>query len=55
MAFFESQQDLRDSDKEHVDFAKFHLEDLRFLYKDSTDDNKKVCNLVIISNMISAV
>ncbi|KAH9038774.1 hypothetical protein EDB85DRAFT_2141661 [Lactarius pseudohatsudake] len=41
MAFFDSHQDFRDSDEERVEFAKNHLNSLRFLYKDSGHDNKK--------------
>ena len=44
MAFFDTQPDLQNSDKERIEFAKFYLEDLRFLYKDSKDKNKKVCD-----------
>ena len=44
MAFFDTQPNLQNSDKEHIEFAKFYLEDLRFLYKDSKDKNKKVCD-----------
>lgn len=42
MAFFDSQQNLRDSDSERVEFAKYYLEDLHFLYKDFEHENKKV-------------
>ena len=45
LAFFESQHDLWDSNEKRVNFAKLYLEDLRFLYKDSSDENKKVHNL----------
>ncbi|KAH8979504.1 hypothetical protein EDB86DRAFT_2814567 [Lactarius hatsudake] len=41
MAFFDSHQDFRDSDKERMKFAKNHLNSLRFLYKDSGHDDKK--------------
>ena len=44
MAFFDAQLDLQDSDEEHVGFAKYYLEDLRFLYKYSEHENKKVCD-----------
>jgi hypothetical protein len=44
MAFFDSQTDLRNSDEERISFAKFYLKDLRFLYKDTDDENKKVCD-----------
>lgn len=42
MAFFDTQPELRDSDEERVEFAKYYLENLRFLYKDSENENKKV-------------
>ena len=42
MAFFDTQPDLRDLDEERIGFAKYYLEDLRFLYKDSSHENKKV-------------
>lgn len=45
MAFFDNQPDLRNSDEERVAFAKFYLENLRFLYKDSTNEDKKVRDL----------
>jgi hypothetical protein len=44
MAFFEMQPDLRDSDEERVEFTKYYLKNLRFLYKDSEHENKKVCD-----------
>lgn len=44
MAFFDDQPDLRNSDEERINFAKFYLENLRFLYKDSENENKKVCD-----------
>lgn len=44
MAFFDTQLDLQDSDEDRIDFAKFYLEDLRFLYKDSENGDKKVCD-----------
>ena len=43
LAFFDSQESLRDSDEERQEFAKYYLEDLRFLYKDSDSEDKKVC------------
>jgi hypothetical protein len=43
MAFFDNQPYLRDSDEERVGFAKYYLENLRFLYKDTKDEDKKVC------------
>jgi hypothetical protein len=44
MSFFNTQPDLQDSDSERVEFAKYYLEGLHFLYKDSENENKKVCN-----------
>ena len=44
MAFFDTQPSLQGSDEERIDFAKSYLEDLRFLYKDSNDVDKKVCD-----------
>ena len=43
LAFFDSQDSLRDSDEERQEFAKYYLKDLRFLYKDSDSEDKKVC------------
>jgi hypothetical protein len=42
MAFFDAQDDLRESDVERQEFAKYYLMDLRFLYKDSDHDDKRV-------------
>ena len=42
MAFFDSQPHLQDSDEERINFAQFYLKNLRFLYKDSQDEDKKV-------------
>jgi hypothetical protein len=42
LALFNSREFLRDSDKERQEFAKYYLEDLRFLYKDSDRKDKKV-------------
>jgi len=44
LAFCDSQEDLQDSDEEHVEFAKNYLKDLWFLYQDTDDDDKKVCH-----------
>ena len=44
MAFFDDQPDLQNSDEECIIFAKFYLENLRFLYKDSENENKKLCD-----------
>jgi hypothetical protein len=50
MAFFDNQSDLRDSDEERVGFAKYYLSDLRFLYKDSQHENKKVYQTLLSSS-----
>lgn len=42
MAFFDSQADMRDSDSDRQEFARCYLKDLRFLYKDSKNEDKKV-------------
>jgi hypothetical protein len=42
-SFCDSQELLRDSDLERQEFASYLLEDLRFLYKDSSRDDKTVC------------
>lgn len=44
MAFFDARKNLRNSDEERINFAKFYLENFRFLYKDPSDKNKKVCD-----------
>ena len=41
-AFFDAQPNLWDSDEECVGLAKYYLEGLCFLYKDSEHKNKKV-------------
>ena len=41
LAFFDSQEDLRDSDDERQEFCKYHLQDLCFLYRDVENPNKK--------------
>jgi hypothetical protein len=43
LAFFDAQPLLRDSDDERVAFAKYYLQDYRFLYSDSDDEDKKAC------------
>jgi hypothetical protein len=50
VTFFDNQPDLRDSDSDRQEFAKYYLKDLRFLYKNSQHDDKKVCDLKILSN-----
>jgi len=35
------QEDLHDSDEEHIESAKYYLEDLRFLYVNTDHDDKK--------------
>ena len=65
MAFFDAPKvsededniiNLKNSDEERINFAKFYLEDLRFLYKDCADEDKKVSgpehNLDKLSNNI---
>ena len=42
LVFCDSQDDLCSSDEEHVEFAKYYLEDLHFLYTDTDHDDKKV-------------
>jgi len=44
LVFCDSDDDLRDSDGERVEFAKYYLGDLRFLYRDADGDDKKVCD-----------
>jgi len=44
LMFCDSQEDLQDSDEEHMEFAKNYLKDLRFLYQDADNDDKKVCH-----------
>ena len=44
LAFCDSQEDLWNSDEEHMEFAKYFLKDLCFLYKDTDNDDKKVCD-----------
>jgi hypothetical protein len=43
LAFCDTQESLQGSDEECVKFAKYYLEDLRFLYQASEHDGKKVC------------
>lgn len=42
LAFLDSQEILRDSDEDRREFAEYYLADLRFLYKDSDHEDKKV-------------
>ena len=42
LTFFDSQDDLKDSDEERQGFAKYYLEDLRFLYKELSDPDMRV-------------
>jgi hypothetical protein len=44
LAFCDTQEILQDSDEERVEFAKYYLENLRFLYRESEHDDKKVCD-----------
>lgn len=53
LAFCDSQDDLRNSDEERMEFAKYYLKDLRFLYTDTDDDDKKVRDLNTIVVYIS--
>ena len=56
LAFCDSQEELENSDEERVKFANFWLEGLRFLYRDTNDEDKKVrhtdhpCSIVHVSN-----
>ena len=42
LAFFDSQDDLRESDTERQDYANYYLTNLRFTYKDSDREDKSV-------------
>jgi hypothetical protein len=42
LVFCDTQESLCDSDEERVEFAKYYLEDLCFLYQASEHDDKKV-------------
>jgi hypothetical protein len=42
--FCDTQESLQNSDEEHIEFAKYYLEDLCFLYQVSKHDNKNVSN-----------
>ena len=46
LAFCDSEEELANSDEERVEFAKYYLEGLRFLYRDTDGDDKKVCYAV---------
>jgi len=46
LAFFDSQENLQDSDHECQEFTTYYLEDLHFLYRNSSHDNKKVHNYI---------
>ena len=48
LAYFDSQDCLRDSDGEHQAFTKHYLDGCAFLYKDSDNEDKKVCKLGMI-------
>ena len=43
LAFGDSQPDWKDSNAEHVNFAQYYLDDLRFLSENS-EGQKEVCN-----------
>ena len=49
LAFCDSQDDLRNSDEGRMEFAKYYLKDLRFLYTDTDHNDKKVRNPKTIS------
>lgn len=49
LAFCDAQDDLHDSDKERIAFAEYYLKDLRFLYTDTDDGDKKVRDLKLLS------
>lgn len=49
LALVDTREFLRDSDEERQEFAKYWLEDLRFLYKDSDCKDKKVHKSGILS------
>jgi hypothetical protein len=53
LGFCDSHKDLKNSDEERVEFAKYYLEDYRFLYEDAEDDNQKVCNAKYLATYIS--
>ena len=54
LAFCDSQDDLCNSDEECMEFTKYYLKDLCFLYTDTDDNDKKVCDpntiVICISN-----
>ena len=48
LAFCKSNTSLAESDKERVDFAKDYLQDFRFMYQDTDDDDRAVSYSIII-------
>ena len=42
LVFCDSQDDLRNSDEKCMEFTKYYLKDLCFLYTNTDDDDKKV-------------
>jgi hypothetical protein len=42
LAFFNSQEHFQVSDEQHQIFAKYYIDDLCFLYKDSEHEDRKV-------------
>jgi len=54
LVFCDSQDNLCNSDEESMEFAKYYLKDLHFLYTGTDDDDKKVCDpntiVIYISN-----
>ena len=45
IAFFASQPDMFDTDKDRQEWAEWYLKDLRFAYKDVDGDDRKVCTV----------
>jgi hypothetical protein len=41
-AYFESQDELKDSDENRQEFTKYALDNLRFLYRKADGDNKTI-------------
>ena len=42
IAFFESQDELKDSNENHIEFATYALDKLRLLYRKADGDDKEV-------------
>ena len=45
IAFFTSQPDMFDTDKDRQEWAEWYLRDLRFAYKDVDRDDRNVCTV----------